>query len=132
MAEMSREYKILLIVNIVVAFIYGIMYVFLPDMVSSVNDAPFFDPHFWRLFGGTVLALGITGIFGLKMGDWDKVKLFMLYAIIFLIILIIVNLTSNIYIVRSATNLIYHWLDTTVMIVLLIVDIFFYMREEKK
>ncbi|NHJ25385.1 MAG: hypothetical protein EAX89_12460 [Candidatus Lokiarchaeota archaeon] len=132
MAEMSREYKILLIVHIIVAFIYGIMYLFLPETVYSVNEAPFFDPHFWRLFGGILFAIGIAGIVGLKMGDWEKVKLLMLYAITFLIILILVNLTSNTYIIRTATNLVFHWLDTTVMIVLLIFDIFFYIREEKK
>ncbi len=132
MAEMSREYKILLIVHIIVAFIYGIMYLFLPETVYSVNEAPFFDPHFWRLFGGILFAIGIAGIVGLKMGDWEKIKLLMLYAITFLIILILVNLTSNTYIIRTATNLVFHWLDTTVMIVLLIFDIFFYIREEKK
>ncbi len=132
MAEMSREYKILLIVHIIVAFIYGIMYLFLPETVYSVNEAPFFDPHFWRLFGGILFAIGIAGIVGLKMGDWEKVKLLMLYAITFLIILILVNLTSNTYIIRTATNLVFHWLDTTVMIVLLIFDIFFYIREERK
>jgi len=52
MAEFSKEMKFVLIINMIVAFAYGIMYVFLPEAVYALNDAPYFDPHYWRLFGG--------------------------------------------------------------------------------
>jgi len=132
MAEFSKEMKIVLIINMFVAFIYGIMYVFLPEAVYSLNDAPYFDPHFWRLFGGALIALGFPVLLGILKGDWDYIKLFFLFAIILLIILVLVNLTSNIYVTRSATNLVFHWLDTIVMIVLIVFNAFFYLREEKK
>ena len=132
MAEFSKEMKIVLIINMVVAVVYGIMYVFLPEIVYSLNDAPYFDPHFWRLFGGVLIAMGIPVLLGIIKGDWDYIKLFFLFAIIVLIILVLVNLTSNIYVTRSATNLVFHWLDTIVIIVMIVLDTFFYLREEKK
>ncbi len=132
MAEFSKEMKIVLIINMIVAFVYGIMYVFLPEIVYSLNDAPYFDPHFWRLFGGVLVATGITALLGIIKGDWDNYKLFFLFAIILLVILALVNLTSNIYVTRSPTNLVFHWLDTIVIIVLAVFDAFFYLREEKK
>jgi len=132
MAEFSKEMKIVLIINLIVAFVYGIMYVFLPDTVYSLNDAPYFDPHFWRLFGGALIAIGIPVLFGIIKGDWDYIKSLFQYAIILLIILAVVNLTSNIYVTRSATNLVFHWLDTIVIIVLAVFNTFFYLREEKK
>lgn len=132
MAEFSKEMKIVLIINMIVAFVYGIMYVFLPEAVYSLNDAPYFDPHFWRLFGGVLIAMGIPILLGIIKGDWDYIKLFYLFAIIALIIMALVNLTSNIYVTRSATNLVFHWLDTIVMIVLIVFNVFFYLREEKK
>jgi len=132
MAEFSKEMKIVLIINLIVAFVYGIMYVFLPEAVYSLNDAPYFDPHFWRLFGGVLIAMGIPVLLGIIKGDWDYIKLFFLFAIMLLIILVLVNLTSNIYLIRSATNLVFHWLDTIVMIVLVVFNTFFYLREEKK
>jgi len=133
MAEFSKEMKIVLIINLIVAFLYGIMYVFLPETVYSLNDAPYFDPHFWRLFGGVLVATGITALLGIIKGDWDNYKLFFLFAIIMLIVLVLVNLTSIIYVIpRSATNLVFHWLDTIVMIVLIVFNAFFYLREEKK
>ncbi len=132
MAEFSKEMKIVLIINMIVAFVYGIMYVFLPETVYSLNDAPYFDPHFWRLFGGALIAMGIPVLLGIIKGDWDYIKLFFQYAIIALTIFVLVNVTSIIYVTRSATNLIFHWLDTIVMIVLIVFNTYFYLREEKK
>ena len=132
MAEISKEMKIVLVINMVVGFIYGIMYVLLPEGVYSINDAPYFDPHFWRLFGGALIALGFPILLGILKGDWDYIKLFFLFSIILLCILALVNITSIIYVTRSATNLVFHWLDTIVMIVLIVFNVFFYLREEKK
>jgi len=131
-AEFSKEMKIVLIINMIVAFVYGIMYLFLPEAVYSINDAPYFDPHFWRLFGGALFSTGFPVLLGLIKKEWDYIKLIFLFAIILLIILALVNITSNIYVTRSATNLVFHWLDTIVMIVIAGFNTFFYLREEKK
>ena len=132
MTEVSKEFKIVLIINMIVGFIYGILYVFLPETVSTINNSPYFDPHFWRLFGGAILAIAIAALLGIMKGDWDNIKLFFRFAIIFLIITALVNITSIIYVTRSATNLFFHWLDNIVIIGIAILDIFFYLREEKK
>ncbi len=132
MAEYSKEMKIVLIINLIVAFVYGIMYVFLPEAVYTLNDAPYFDPHFWRLFGGALIAIGFAALLGIINGDWDYIKLYFQFTVIFTIITALGNIISNIYVTRSATNLIFHWLDTSVMIVLIVFNIFFYLREEKK
>jgi hypothetical protein len=132
MAEMSKELKILLIINLVVALIYGILYLFLPEINFALNDAPYFDPHFWRLWGGTCVTLGIVGIIGLLKGEWDHFKLLFLFAIILLFATFIINITTAVYITRSATNLIFHWIDNVVIIVIALIDAIFYWREEKR
>ena len=62
MVEMSKGLKIILIVDIIVAIYYGVMYMLLPELYYSMNDAPAFDLHMWRLFGGTLFVLSIAGI----------------------------------------------------------------------
>ena len=132
MVEMSKEYKIIILVNAFVGLIYGSLYVFIPDFIYFGNDAPYFDPHFWRLFGGVLLAIGIVAFYGFFKADWEKIKFFMVFGIVALVIILINNLASNVYVTRSATNIIFHWVDNIVIILLLIIDIFFYMRENKK
>ncbi|MHA1468121.1 MAG: hypothetical protein ACTSP6_08600, partial [Promethearchaeota archaeon] len=66
MVEMSKGLKIILYVDIVVAIYYGVLYLLLPEFYYQRNDAPVFDLHMWRLFGGTIFVLGIAGILALK------------------------------------------------------------------
>ncbi len=132
MAEISKEFKIMLIIDIIIAFIYGILYVFLPEIVYSMNDAPYFDPHFWRLFGGAILTIGIVAIYAFIKKEWNDIKSFVFYVLVFLIVIGIINITSAIYVTRSMTNLGFHWLDTILIILLAILNGFFYMRENKK
>ena len=132
MAEISKLFKIMLIIDLIVAFVYGILYIFLPDVVYNLNDAPFYDPHFWRLFGGAILTLGIGVIFSLIMNEWEKIKLFVLVTIIFLIITAIGNISSALYVTRSPTNLVFHWLDTIIIIILIVLNGFFFMKENKE
>lgn len=132
MGELSKSFKIMLLVDMLVGFIYGILYVFLPDFIYSTNDAPYYDPHFWRLFGGVILGIGIMVLYALKLNDWDQIKFFVLNTIVFLIITVIINLASAAFITRSATNLIFHWVDNIVMIVLIVFNGYFYMKEDKK
>ena len=132
MAEISKEMKIVLIVNMVVALIYGITHLLFPEGMHTLDDAPFFDPHFWRLFGGALTAIGITFLLGLLNGEWNNIKILFQLAIIFLIITAVVNLTSFLYLSRSTTNQIFHLFDNIVTILLLILNILFYLREEKK
>lgn len=129
---MSKELKIILIINIVVALFYGILYLFLPEIVYALNEAPSFDPHFWRLWGGICITLGIIGIFGLLKGDWDYFKLLFLFVICFLFVTFIINITTAFYLSRTPINIIYHWIDNIVIILIAVLDAFFYWKEEKK
>jgi DMSO reductase anchor subunit len=122
----------MLIIDIIIAFIYGILYVFLTEIVYSMNDAPYFDPHFWRLFGGAILTIGIVAIYAFIKKEWNDIKSFVFYVLVFLIVIGIINITSAIYVTRSMTNLGFHWLDTILIILLAILNGFFYMRENKK
>jgi hypothetical protein len=132
MAEISKEMKIVLIINMFVALLYGITHLLFPEGIHSLDDAPYFDPHFWRLFGGALTAIGIAFLLGIINGEWNNIKILFQFAIIYLIVIALVNFTSNLYATRSATNEIFHLLDIIVTLVLLIIDIIFYQREVKK
>lgn len=132
MVEISKEMKIVLVINMIVALVYGIIHLLFPESIHTLDDAPFFDPHFWRLFGGALTAIGIAFLLGLLKGEWNNIKVLSQLAIIYLIIIALVNLTSGIYLTRSITNEIFHLFDNIVTILLLILNIIFYLREEKR
>ena len=131
MAEMSKEFKILLLANTIVAFIYGFMYLVIPDILSTLIEPTNYDPHFWQLWGGTCISLGILGLIGLKRGDWEKIKILIEFMILWLILALIVNFISLIITTHSAAALASQWLDNIVIIVIIVVDSYFYLREQK-
>ena len=116
----------------IVGLTYGITHLLFPEGMHTLDNAPFFDPHFWRLFGGGLTAIGIAFLLGILNGEWNNIKILFQLAIIYLIIIALVNFTSDLYLTRSATNEIFHLFDNVVIILLIILDISFYLREEKK
>lgn len=132
MAEMSKEMKIVFIVNIIVAFIYGFFELIIPEIYYQLTDAPAFDIQFWRDVGGTLLVLGIFGIIAIIRADWEKVKIAFEIAIVFLIMLFILDIVAYITITGSSTWIISQVIATIITAILIVLDIYFYLREEKR
>ena len=74
MVEMLRGLKIVVIIDIIVAFIYGFLYLLIPEYYAELSDSPTFDIHMWRIVGGTIIVLGIGAIIGLKRSEWESFK----------------------------------------------------------
>lgn len=132
MAEISKNMKILIIIHIVIAIIYGFLYLVIPEIFSTLNDAPYFDPHVWRLWGGTLIVLVIFGVVMIKVAEWENIKVFWGFVIIWIIMILIIDLATLFTISRSATNIASLLVDIVILIVLAITDIYFYMQEEKR
>lgn len=130
MAELSKFFKIALVIDIIAAFVYGTIYLFIPDIYRVLVDAPAFDIHFWRLWGGTCISLGIFGVIGIIRNDWDYLKIIIEFVIVWLIITVIINFISLPG--RSLTNLASEWTDIIVIIVLIVLNIYAYFKENKK
>ena len=131
MTEASKEIKIVLTINVIVALIYGFMYMIIPDITNKLTDGPYFNPHFYQLFGATCFALAIIALLGVKRGEWEDIKIIVELAILWLILVLIANLWSFAYMPYSAAAIANQWFDITVVIIFIIVDIWVYLRESK-
>ncbi len=131
MVEMSKGLKIILIVDIVVAIYYGVLYLLLPELYYQMNDAPAFDLQMWRLFGGTIFVLGIAGIIALKRGEWEAVKPLMEVVILWLIMVAVLDIVFVLSVSASPTYV--RSISTTIvlLIILIIANIYLYQREGK-
>ncbi len=131
MVEMSKGLKIILIMDIIVALYYGVLYLLLPELYYQINDAPAFDLHMWRLFGGTIFVLGIAGIIAPKRGEWETVKPLMEVVILWLIMVAVLDIIWVLTVSASPTYV--RSITTTIilLIILIIANIYFYQREGK-
>ena len=131
MAELSKEMKIVLIINAIVAFIYGFFYLIIPDIYRNLVDAPYYDPGMWRSFGATAFALGIFSLIIIKRAEWEKGKMFFEFAVLWLIAVLILNIYSFITYPGSATSKANNAFSIVLLIVLVIYNAYFYYRESK-
>lgn len=131
MVKISKGLKIVLLVDIIVAIYYGVLYLLLPEYYSQRNDAPTFDLHMWRLFGGTIFVLGIAGIIALKRGEWEAVKPIMEVVILWLAMVALLDIIWVLSISASPTYIRSTSTTIILLIILVIVNIYFYQREEK-
>ena len=131
MVEMSKRIKIILLVDIIVAIYYGVLYLLLPEFYYQRNDAPAFDLHMWRLFGGTIFVLGIAGIIALKRGEWETVKPIMEVVILWLIMVAVLDIVLLLTVSASPTYIRSTSTTIVLLIIIIIANIYFYQREEK-
>jgi hypothetical protein len=131
MVEASKEVKIVLSINAIIALIYGFMYLIIPDVTNALTDGPYYNPHFYQLFGATCFALAIIALLAVKRAEWEYVKTILELGIVWLILVLIVNLWSFAYMPYSSTAIVSQTFDIIVVIIIIIVDIWVYLRESK-
>jgi len=107
------------------------MYLIIPDILAKLLDAAFYDPHKWQVYGGTCLVLGIFGVIGIKKNEWESFKFFFEFTILWEIMVFILSLVALIVFPLSALEIAYYWFGSVAWSVLIILNIYFYWREEK-
>jgi len=133
MAELSKETKLVCMINIIIAFIYAFLFLVIPEAYRQMSDSPelIYSPITWRQLGASILILGIGGVLTFKRDDWDKAKLFWEISIIWLTLMLIINIWGMIAYPGSATAVANNVVAVIVLIVLILLNIWVYYRESK-
>ena len=79
MTEIKKFTKIVLLVDAILWFIFGILLTFLYDM--ALNSEGWTNPYFPRMFGGVNFLSAIFAILLLRKKEWEEIKLTFVYLI---------------------------------------------------
>jgi len=133
MAELSKETKLVVMINVIIAFIYAFLFLIIPEAYKQMTNTPelTYSPITWRQLGASILVLGIGGVLVIKRADWDKAKIFWEISIIWLILMFIIEIWGMIAYPPSAIALANDVVATIVLIVLILLNIWVYYRESK-
>jgi hypothetical protein len=131
MVEISKNMKIMLLVDAIAGFIYGVFYLIIPELYSVIIDSPNFDAQFWRLWGATCIAFGIFCLMAIKRAEWEEIKILVELGILWLILTVVVNFITLATVRLSWTAYASQWFDNIIIIVLIVANCFFYMKESK-
>jgi len=130
MAELSKKLKYVILINIVAALVYGIMQAFFTAAYLAMIEQPTPDVHFTRVGGGVLLVLAIFGSYTiLKKKSWEEFKLLYEFVIGYQIMLFIVDIVYFATFTLSATNFANTLIATILTAVLIVLNIYVYIKE---
>ncbi len=129
MVEISKNMKIMLIVDAIAGFIYGVFYLIIPELYSVIIDSTNFDPQFWRLWGATCFAFGIFCLIAVKRAEWENIKILVELGILWLILALVVNFIIIAIVPFSVTAYASQWFDNVVIIILIVANTYLYLKE---
>ena len=131
MAEVTKEVKILLIIDAIAALIFMFLYLIIPETYASLIDPLVFDPYYWRAFGGTLLVLALMALIALKRAEGEQVKIVIELAILWSVVILGLNIWELIVLPLSATYTATTWFNSVLLIVLIILNAYIYNRDLK-
>ena len=131
MPEVTKEIKIILLIDAIAALIFTFLYLVIPETYARLVDPLVFDPYYWRAFGGTLLVLAIMALIALKRAEVQQVKLMIEFAILWSVVILALNIWELIVLPLSPTYTQTTWFDSILLIVLIILNLYFYNRDLK-
>ena len=93
MTEIQKLTKISLLLNVLAGLIFAFLYLVIPDIyIYGLTQWPFNDPIYFRLFGGTLLVLGLVSLMAYFKKDWEEIKLLYELSVMWLLMVTIINI----------------------------------------
>ena len=131
MTEIQKLTKISLLLDVLAGFIFAFLYLVIPDIyIYDLTQWPFNDPIYFRLFGGTLLVLGLASLMAYFKKEWEEIKLFFELALMWLLMVLIINFWQLVFLTLPAmafTNVI---VDTIIVIFYLVLGIYCWMKQK--
>jgi len=95
MTEIKKITKITLIWYGVAGLLFAFMYLVISDFYFyTIVQWPYDDPVGFWISGGVMLVLGITAIMAFFKKEWEEIKLFFLFSMMWLAYMIIMNIVA--------------------------------------
>jgi len=131
MTEIQKITKICLLLDVLAGFVFAFLYLVIPDIyIYSLTQWPFNDPIYFRLFGGTLLVLGIAALMAYFKKEWEEIKLFFELGLMWQLMVIIINIFELAMLSLPAmafTNTIF---NTILVAIYLILGIYCWMKQK--
>ncbi|HUW90935.1 MAG TPA: hypothetical protein VMV43_10540 [Candidatus Nanopelagicaceae bacterium] len=130
MTEIQKLTKISLLLYALAGFIFAFLYLVIPDIfIYDLTQWPFNDPIYFRLFGGTLLVLGLASLLAYFKKEWEQIKLFFELALMWLLMVTIINFFELTMLSLPVIALANTIVDTILVAIYLILGIYCCMKQ---
>ncbi|MHA2289877.1 MAG: hypothetical protein ACXABG_13920 [Promethearchaeota archaeon] len=119
MTEITKKFKILLLINAIIGISFAFLYIVIPYYYLSLIEWPFFDPYYSWAFGGVFLILSSFLLRSIKKNLWEKCKSIVEIIIAWQILILILNIISLVFIPMSIVLILTTWILNIMFIILI-------------
>jgi len=131
MTEIQKLTKIFFLLDALAGFIFAFLYLVIPDIyVYDLTQWPFNDPVYFRLFGGTLLVLGIAALMAYFKKEWEEIKLFFELGLMWQIMVLILNIFELAMLPLPAMSLTNTIAVTILVVIYLVLGIYCWMKQK--
>ena len=130
MVKIAKHLKIVLLINAIIGLIFAFLYLAFSYLYLPFIQWPFYDPYYSWSFGGTLLVLSLFSLLAIKKTEWEQIKIVVELIIVWQLMILILNIISLILIPAPITSLISTWINNFILIILIIANLYFYIKQE--
>ena len=116
--------KITFLVHVVVAGIFGLVFLLIPEMFGSMMGAPIKEPSTFRLVGAALIAFAASSWFAYRETLWERVKIVVQMEIVWTILGVLATLYGLVFEGLPVGD----WMNVVILGAFAVAFIFFYSR----
>jgi hypothetical protein len=122
--QISSGLKTTFLVHFIVALIFGLLYLLIPEVWGNLISWPVKDPPVYRLLGAALLGFAVSSWFAYKEAAWEKVRIVVQMEIAWTILGTLVMLWGLIF----AGVPVFGWVNAVVLAAFAVAFAYFYSR----
>ena len=116
--------KITFLVHVVMAGVFGLVFLLVPEMFGGMMGAPILEPSTFRLVGAALIAFAASSWFAYRETVWERVKIVVQIEIVWTILGVLATLYGLVYEGLPTGD----WLNVVILGAFAVAFIFFYSR----
>ena len=129
MVGMTKNLKILLLINAIIGLGFAFFYIVIPHLYLSLIYWPYFDPYHSWAFGGVFLILSSFILYSIKKDDWGRCKTVYEISIAWQILILVINIVSLIFIPAPIDSIMTTWIYNIIFIILIVINLKYYSKK---
>ena len=128
MEEIPEPLRKILVINAIVASVFGFIYIEPIHLILLLLDLPAFDPLYSWVFGGTLLILGIFAWIVVNRKDSKQIRLFLELLIVWEIMIVFMNVIIGFRYFSIVLPVTIVWLNNAIFLVMIVINVYFYRK----
>jgi hypothetical protein len=116
--------KITFLVHVIVAGIFGLVFLLIPEMFGGMMGAPIKEPSTFRLVGAALIAFAASSWFAYRETVWERVKIVVQMEIVWAILGVLATLWGLMFEGLPTAD----WMNVLILGAFAVAFIFFYSR----